>query len=194
MDHRRDQAQRSGQVEPLTCSFSRATFKFPMSRADTQNEVVISGYVRMVWRPPRDARKGMGPMKKWSIVAALVVLATIAALPAVAGGSGKGKGGAGATEGHLVVPDATYGDTVMAAANPGGADVYVLAKCYTADGTLVWGGYFPVVNGQASVGPLAATTWPNAAANCTAQEGYFMRDGFGKWIVLAKDEFSVAAR
>ncbi len=133
-------------------------------------------------------------MKKWSLVAALLVLATIAALPAMAGNNGKGKGAAGATEGHLVVPDAIHGDTVVAVANPGGDKVYVFAQCWLLDGTYVFAAYYPVVNGQASIGPLAATTWPNAAANCTAQEGYFMRDGFGKWVMLAKDEFSVAAR
>jgi hypothetical protein len=184
---------RSGQFRLLTSGFRVLVLKFWMPRADTRNEVVISGYVRTVWRPPRDARKGMGPMKKWSIVAALVVLATIAALPAVAGGNGKGKGGASTAEGHLVVPDGTWGGTVDAAANPGGENVYVFAQCWLQDGTYVFAAYYPVIGGQASVGPLKATTWPNAAANCTAKEGYFMRDGWGKWVTLAEDAFSVAA-
>ncbi len=63
-----------------------------------------------------------------------------------------------------------------------------------SDGTLVWGGYFAVdSNSQASVGPISAPTWSNASASCTAEEGYFTRDGFGKWVVLAGTTFKVTA-
>ena len=106
---------------------------------------------------------------------------------------GNGKGGAPTSEGHLVVPDATYGNTVTASANPGGTDVYVSARCWLLDGTYVFAAFYPVVDGQASIGPLAATTWPNAFAHCTAEEGYFTRNGFGKCVILATDAFEVAA-
>jgi hypothetical protein len=49
-----------------------------------------------------------------------------------------------------------------------------------------------VIDGQASIGPLAATTWTNALGQCTAEGGYFTRNGFGKWVPLAADEFEVA--
>jgi hypothetical protein len=134
-------------------------------------------------------------MRKASIAIALVALVALAG-PALAGGNGKGggKGGSTSTEGHLVVPDGVYGHTVTASANPGGTDVYVLAKCFANDGTLVWGGYFAVdANLQAFVGPISAPNWANANASCTAEEGYFTRAGFGKWVGLAATTFKVSA-
>jgi hypothetical protein len=94
---------------------------------------------------------------------------------------------------HLFVPDATYGQTVTASANPGGEDVYVSARCWLLDGTYVFAAFYPVLDGQASIGPLEATTWPDAPAHCTAEEGYFTRNDFGKWVILATDAFEVAA-
>jgi hypothetical protein len=135
-------------------------------------------------------------MRKTAILglAVLLLLALATTASADKGGNGKGSGpGASPTESHLVVPDAVYGDTVVATANPGGDDVYVFAQCWLLDGTYVYAAYFPVRDGQAAVGPLAATTWANADANCTAQEGYFTRNGFGKWVTLAGDTFDVAA-
>jgi hypothetical protein len=56
-----------------------------------------------------------------------------------------------------MVPDATFGHAVTASANPGGADVYVYARCWLLDGTDVFA-LLPVVNGQTSIGLLGATT------------------------------------
>jgi hypothetical protein len=136
----------------------------------------------------------MGFMRKFATLLTLVALVAILAGPAHAGGNGNGKGKPSPTEGHLVVPDGVYGGTVTATANPGGADVYILAKCFSANGTLVWGGYFAVdANLKASIGPIAAQNWSNSSASCTAEEGYFTRAGFGKWVVLAATTFKVAA-
>jgi hypothetical protein len=131
-------------------------------------------------------------LKKAPIILAATILMALAG-PALAGGNGKG-GGKTTVEGHLTVPDATYGGSVTASANPGGSGVYVLAKCFTADGALVWGGYFAVgSNQQAQIGPIGTLKWTNSSASCTAEEGYFTRDGFGKWVVLAATTFKVNA-
>lgn len=129
-------------------------------------------------------------MKKWAMPLALLALVAVLAVPALAA-----KGGKAATGGVVSVPDAAYGSTVTATANPGGADVYVYVQCYTPDidGKYVYAAFFPVVNGQATVGPLAATTWPNSDAGCTAQEGSFARDGWGKWNPVASTTFHVSA-
>jgi hypothetical protein len=77
-------------------------------------------------------------------------------------------------------------------ADPAGADVYVYARCWLLDGTDVIAAFYPLVDGQASIEPLAATTWPNSPAHCTAEDGYFTRNSFGHWVILATDAFEIA--
>jgi hypothetical protein len=93
------------------------------------------------------------------------------------------------------VPDAAYGGMTTATVNPGTADTYVLVQCYAPDfgGNYVYAAYFPVdANNHAEVGPLWSTLWPRGDASCTAQEGYFTRNGFGRWESLAATTFHVA--
>ena len=70
--------------------------------------------------------------------------------------------------------------------------MHVYTCGWTLDETYVFVSY-PVVDGQASIGPPAATTWRNGPLYCTALEGHFTRNGFGRWVVLVSDEFEVAA-
>ena len=80
-----------------------------------------------------------------------------------------------------------------ATVNPGGENVYVLVKCYTSDGRFVYAAYFPVdANKNANIGPLWSTLWSNSSAQCSAEEGYFTRNGFGKWVVAASTTFNVS--
>ena len=57
-------------------------------------------------------------------------------------------------------------------------------QCYAPDfgGEYVYAAFFPAdANNQAQIGPLWSTVWPQSSAACQAQEGYFTRNGFGKW-------------
>ncbi len=85
-----------------------------------------------------------------------------------------------------------HGGSTTATVNPGGTDVYVFVQCYAADGAYVYAAYSPVsAEKTASIGPLTSPVWAGGGANCTAQEGYFTRNGFGKWVVSAATEFTV---
>ena len=80
-----------------------------------------------------------------------------------------------------------------ATVNPGGTDVHVLVKCYTGDGAFVYAAYFPVdANNSAQIGPLWSTPWSNSSATCPAEDGYYTRNGFGKWVVNASTTFAVS--
>ena len=106
------------------------------------------------------------------------------------------KGGGGSLTGHISVPDATYGGMTTATVNPGDADTYVLVQCYAPEfgGSYVYARYFPVDPNtkQASIGPLSSTLWARGDASCRAQEGYYTRNGFGRWVVLAETTFRVS--
>lgn len=97
--------------------------------------------------------------------------------------------------GHITVAEpVSYGGTTTATVNPGGSDVYVFVRCYTPDldGAYVYAAYFPVsADNTAAIGPLASSLWTSGGASCTAEEGYFTRNGFGRWVVLASDRFAV---
>ena len=112
---------------------------------------------------------------------------------ATASSSASAQGGA-QKSGVISVPDAAYGGMTTATVNPGGANTYVFVQCYRdSDGKYVYAAYFAVdSSNHASVGPLWSTLWPSGSASCTAQEGYFRRDGFGKWVSLASTTFRVA--
>ena len=87
-----------------------------------------------------------------------------------------------------------HGETTVATVNPGGGDVYVRVRCWAPDlgGAFVYGRYFAVdSSNQATLGPLASTLWTDGAATCIAEEGYFTRNGLGKWVVNATMTFSV---
>jgi hypothetical protein len=97
--------------------------------------------------------------------------------------------------GAIIVPDASYGGYTTAVVNPGGTNVYVFVQCYAPDfdGQYVYAAYFPVdANKQATLGPLWSTLWPGGNASCKATEGYFRRDGLGKWVGVASTNFQVA--
>jgi hypothetical protein len=112
-------------------------------------------------------------------------------------GNGRGKGSVKSTEApttYVSVPDGVYGGSTTAVAYPGGNDVYVFVQCYAPDfeGRYIYAAYFQVdENNQVEIGPFWSTLWPNSGAACTAEEGYFTRDGFGKWKALASTTFNV---
>jgi len=135
-----------------------------------------------------------------AVAAALV----FAAAPALAdkGGNGNGNGGNGngggdgngPTTAVITVPDAEYAGMTTATVNRAGADMHVFVQCYAPDsgGTYVYAAYFPVdSSNHAAVGPLWSTLWPRGDASCQAQEGYFTRDGFGRWESVATTTFRV---
>lgn len=87
-----------------------------------------------------------------------------------------------------------HGETTTATVNPGGSDTYVRLRCYAPDlgGAFVYGRYFAVDSANhAILGPLASTLWTSGRASCIAEEGYFTRNGLGKWVILATTTFAV---
>ena len=87
-----------------------------------------------------------------------------------------------------VAEPVSHGGMTTATVTHGGADVYVFVRCYTP--AYVYAAYFPVTN-QTVIGPLASSLWTSGGASCIAEEGYFKRNGFGRWVLLASDHFSV---
>ncbi len=133
----------------------------------------------------------MGSMKRWFVYLTILATMGLMAWPASAG-----KENANRAPGVISVPDAVYGGSTVATVNPGGDGVYVFLQCYapTFGGEYVHAKYFDVdANGQAAIGPLMSRLWLSGEADCTAQEGYFTRNGFGKWVVVAATTFHVAA-
>jgi len=106
------------------------------------------------------------------------------------------KGGGGGATGVISVPNATYGGMTTATVNPGTEGTYVLVQCYAPDfgGAYVYAAYFPVDSSSktATIGPLSSTLWSRGDASCRAQEGYYTRNGFGRWVSLATTTFSVS--
>lgn len=98
-------------------------------------------------------------------------------------------GSAEAGKGSITVPDGFFGRTVMATVNPGGTGVYVHAECFQ-NGSLVFEQYAPV-NGdnQAMIGLGPTQLWTGGDADCTAEEGYFGRNG--RWHTMASTTFHV---
>jgi hypothetical protein len=145
------------------------------------------------------AGHSVGAILEGALIAALAALLFMALSPvsrpaAEFGGTGKAMA-AKPSSGHITVgTPVAYGETTIATVNPGGSNHYVLLKCYTPDltGTLVYGGYFAVnADKQAVLGPFSSYHWTGGGATCTAAEGYFLRDGLGKWVVEASTTFSV---
>jgi hypothetical protein len=123
-----------------------------------------------------------------------LIYITIASIVVLSIPSFAAKGGGGRQAGVITVPDTVHGGTTTATVNPGG-DVYVFVQCYTPQlgGEYVYAKYFDVIDNTALLGPLQSRMWQEGAAGCRAQEGYFMRDGFGKWVVVAETTFNVSA-
>lgn len=94
----------------------------------------------------------------------------------------------------ITIADGVYGSTTIGTISTPRTDTEVFVQCYLLDGTYVYAAIFPNINGQAVIGPFAATTWAiPSAANCKAELGYVTRDGWGKWRVLATTSFNVVA-
>lgn len=107
----------------------------------------------------------------------------------------RGGGGNGSGTGVISVDNGVWAGMTTATVNPGGEDVYVFVQCYAPDfgGKYVYAAYSAVdANNHAAIGPLTSTLWPQSDASCRAQEGYFTRNGFGKWVDLATTTFRVA--
>jgi hypothetical protein len=86
----------------------------------------------------------------------------------------------------------SHGEMTTATVNPGGDQVYVFTQCYLSDGKYVYAAYSPVgSDNTATIGPLSSTLWTSGGANCTAKEGYFTRNGFGRWVTAASTSFTV---
>jgi hypothetical protein len=93
-----------------------------------------------------------------------------------------------------VAEPVAHGETTTATVNPGGSDVYVFVSCYAPDmsGAYVFAAYYPVGSDDtASIGPLASSRWTSGRGSCVAEEGYFARNGLGKWVIQATDHFTV---
>lgn len=104
----------------------------------------------------------------------------------------KGGNGGGNGSGVITVPDAVYGGMTTATVNPGGADTYVFVQCYAPNGDYVYAAYFATdASNRAEIGPLSSPLWLGGGASCKAQEGYFTRNGFGRWVSLATTTFNV---
>jgi hypothetical protein len=132
------------------------------------------------------------------LVAAIIAGVLLALSPIYAPArdlAGTGDAAAARSSGHITVDGpVSYGGTTTATVNPGGTDVYVFVQCYAPnmDGKYVYAAYSPVNSRNvASIGPLASALWTSGGASCTAQEGYFTRNGFGKWVVSASTTFKV---
>lgn len=125
------------------------------------------------------------------LISLLLIFALVSASAALAA---KGGGGSGHPAGVITVPDALYAGMTTATVNPGGTNTYVFVQCYTPQfgGEYVYAAYFPVdESDRAEIGPLWSTLWLQGDADCRAQEGYFKRDGFGRWVPLASTTFRV---
>jgi hypothetical protein len=91
--------------------------------------------------------------------------------------------------GHISVPDGVYGGTTTATLNPGGA-VWAYARCYQG-GTLVYAMYAKGNASNEATFTLGWTPlWTGGAANCTADEGSW--DKNGHWRVIASTTFNVS--
>ena len=88
-----------------------------------------------------------------------------------------------------------HGGTASVAVSPAGENNHVFVQCYSPDinGKYVYAAYFSAKSSPVTVGPLKSTLWPNSDADCTADLGYFTRDGFGRWVSFAKTSFEVKA-
>jgi hypothetical protein len=127
---------------------------------------------------------------------ALIILGIVAALllamsplfkPAadLAGISGAAARG----DAHITVPDGVFAGTTTATLNPGGS-TYAYARCYQ-DGTLVYAQYVRSTSSNTATFTLGPTPlWQGGAANCTAEEGSFARNGH--WRAVAKTTFNVS--
>jgi hypothetical protein len=95
--------------------------------------------------------------------------------------------------GHLTVDQpVAYGGMTIAHANPGGTNVYVFSQCWDAAGNYVYARYSAVnADNTSAVGPMSSDVWSGGGASCTAKEGYFTRNGFGRWVTLAETTFTV---
>jgi hypothetical protein len=121
------------------------------------------------------------------IVAALLLALSPMFSPAedLAGINGANARGGGV----ITVPDGQFGGTTTATLNPGGA-VWALAECYQ-NGTLVYAQYVKASSSNTATFTLGPTPmWQGGAANCTAEEGSWGKNG--RWRVVASTTFNVS--
>lgn len=122
------------------------------------------------------------------IVAALVLAVSLISKPA-ADLVGPQAVLAGRT-GNITVPDGTFAGTTTATLNPGGSGVWAKAECYQG-GTLVYAQYVKGNSLNEATFTLGPTPmWTSGAANCTAEEGTWGRNG--RWRVVAETTFNVS--
>ena len=153
------------------------------------------------------ARHGIGAVVEAAVVvaigAALVFGAAVitrsdpagaADVYAAKGGNGNGHGGggnagSGSTSAVIVVPDGVFGGTTTATANPGGPGAWVHVRCYQGGGVALEA-YVTVDGANQATFQLGPTpSWPNGAASCEAEEGYWDNS---RWQVLASTTFNVS--
>jgi len=76
---------------------------------------------------------------------------------------------------HITVPDGRFAGTTTATLNPGGT--WALAQCYQG-GTLVYAQYVKSTPDNTATFTLGPTPmWQGGAANCTAEEGGWGKNG-----------------
>jgi len=139
-------------------------------------------------------RHAGGALTEAILIAAILGLIALALSPAYGPArflTGSDEAAAAKVVGRITVQEpVAHGETTIATVNPGGANVYVFVQCYNPD--YVFAAYYPVgADNQAVLGPLWATTWKSGGGDCTAKEGYFRRDGWGKWVTVAQTSFTV---
>ena len=101
--------------------------------------------------------------------------------------AGKPSGGAAASPMH--VDDGVYAGTTAAHRGTSSA-VWVHAKCYQS-GTLVFEQWRMYVDGTATLSLGPTPKWSAGAANCTAEEGYYVRTT--RWRSTGSTTFNVTA-
>lgn len=93
--------------------------------------------------------------------------------------------------GNISVPDGAFAGTTTATVNPGGSGTWAYARCYQ-DGTLVYAQYVRANSDNQAMFTLGPTPmWQSGAADCTAEEGTWGRNG--RWRVVADTTFHVSA-
>ena len=91
---------------------------------------------------------------------------------------------------NITVPDGVFAGTTTATLNPGGSDAWAYARCYQ-DGTLVYAQYVRSTSSGTATFTLGPTPmWDSGAANCTAEEGSWGKNG--RWRAVATTTFNVS--
>jgi hypothetical protein len=133
----------------------------------------------------------MGVAAEALLIAAIVAAIALALAPVYKPAdivAGTGTAAAARTTARITVPDGVYAGTTTASVNPGGSGAWAFAECRQG-GTVVLRQYRDAASGQATFQLGPTPSWTGGAADCTAQEGQWDRNG--RWKTLATTTFHV---